>query len=246
MEERKFDETKFLLYKETGDESIFEEIVKDKEIRNYINSVCYQKLRSYPSTLMSFEDFSNLAYLVLWQCINKYKFKCPICGIQAKTEAVYKMHMSTKHEEYSEPSISISRYIKFNLGAWLQNEVRNEYADERKTNTMTVSVFSPGNGDELDDILSDKFIFEICQVDGLEDEVTFEHCMSNIINKFDKQTKEIFVFLFKEKMKQIEIANYLFNDGRYASEQSASVVVSRTIKNKIYPVLKEMYNKINS
>jgi hypothetical protein len=245
MEERKFDESKLLLYKETGDESIFEEIVNNKDIRNYINSVCQQKLRNYPSSLMGFEDFSNLAYLVLWQCIQKYKFRCPICGIQAKTEAVYKLHMLTKHKEYIEPATSISKYIKFNLGAYLQNELRKEYSEERKSNIMTVSIFSPGDTEDEDETLSDRMEFEICQTSNFEDEVTFKHCLKYIVDKFDEQTKEIFILLFIENLKQIDIANKLFRDGRYVSEQSASVVVSRTVRNKIYPVLKEMYNKIN-
>lgn len=245
MEERKFDESKILLYKETGEESIFEEIVKDSSIRSYINSVCQQKLRNYPSSLMSFDDFLNLAYLVLWQCIQKYKFRCPICGIQAKTESVYKLHMITKHGEYSDPLTSISKYIKFNLGAYLQNELRREYSEERKSNIMTVSIFSPGSDDEDDETMSDRMEFEICQTDNLESDITFKHCLKYTVDKFDQQTKEIFVLLFMDNMKQIDIANKLYKEGRYATEQSASVVVSRTIRNKIYPVLKEMYNKIN-
>ncbi len=245
MEERKFDEAKFLLYKETGDEAIFEDIIKSSEVRNYIYSVCQQKMRNYPSTLMALDDFINIAYLVVWQCIHKYRFRCPICGIQAKTESVYKLHVITKHGDYHEPSTSISKYIKFNLGAYLQNELRREYSEERKSNVMSVSIFSPSSGEEDDETLSDRMEFEISQNGSFEDEVTFNHCLNGIVDKFDKQTKEIFIMLFRDNMKQIDIANKLFNDKRYASEQSASVVVSRTIKNKIYPVLKDIYNKIH-
>ncbi|MDF2615476.1 MAG: hypothetical protein K0Q47_131 [Sedimentibacter sp.] len=245
MEEKKFDESKILLYKETGDESIFEEIISNKDIKKYIYSVCHDKMRNYPSSLMGFDDFESQAYLVLWQCIKKYKFRCPICGIQAKTESVYKLHMLTKHNEYREPATSISKYIKFNLGAYLQNELRKEYSEERKSNIMTVSIYSGQNSEEKDETINDRVEFEFCQSNGFEDDVVFKQFLNDLVDKFDSQTKEIFIMMFLENMKQIDIANTLYRQGRYASEQSASVVVSRTIKTKIYPAITEIYSKTN-
>lgn len=245
-EERKFDEAKLLRYKETEDPILFEEILKDKDIKRYTLYVCNQKLKNYPTSLLSLEDFKNIADLVLWQCILKYKFICPVCGLEAKSESMYKLHMITKHEEYNEPAVSISKYVKFNLGAYLQNELRKEYSIDRQANLQTTSLFSPAENNKHDEKDNDNYSsveYELTYDNKSENDFLFEDSMEKLMCKFDVVTKEIFYCLYKLNMKQVDIAIKFFNDGKYSSEQSAKVVISRIIKNKIKPVVEDFYSK---
>jgi hypothetical protein len=239
MIERKFNERLLLDFKENGGELLFEDVMKDKDLKKYVYYVCHQKMRSYPSTLMSFEDFTNIGYLVIWQCIQNFKFICPVCGIQTKTETMYKLHTNSKHGKFIEPEKSISEYIKFNLGAYLQNELRKEYSSSRKSNIMTEAIFSPEDNEE-DDFIGGVKEFEISGI-SMEDDIIFKSCINELISMFDNVTKDIFIYLYKHKLKQIEIAKILFEQNRYASEQSAAVVISRTLKNKIYPIVREFF-----
>lgn len=242
--ERKFDEEKLLLYKENEDPILFEEILKNKDIKRYTLYVCNQKFKNFPSTLLSMEDFKNIADLILWKCILKYKFICPVCGITTKTQSMYKLHM-TKHGEYQEPLVGISKYIKFNLGAYLQNELRKEYSIDRQSNISTTSLSPTSNVGENDYEINNtnSVEYEILGDYSIEDDYIFEDSMECLMKKFDPITKEIFYCMHKLNMKQVDIAIKLYNDGRYSSEQSAKVVISRIVKNKIRPVITEFYRK---
>lgn len=243
--ERRFDEEILLRYKETEDPELFEQILNNKDIKRYTLYVCNQKLKNYPTSMLSIEDFKNIADLVLWQCILKYRFICPVCGLEAKTEAMYKLHTITKHGEYHEPRASISRYIKFNLGAYLQNELRKEYSVDRQANLQTTSLFSPMGGDdyEKDNDNSNAIEYELSYSCSQENDFLFENSMDGLMCKFDSITREVFYYLYKLNMKQVDIAIKFFEDGKYSSEQSAKVVISRIIKNKIKPVIEDFYNK---
>lgn len=243
--ERKFNEEKLLRYKETEDQLLFEEILNEQDIKNYVSYVCNQKLKNFPSTLLSFDDFKNIADLILWQCILKYKFICPVCGIKTKTGSMYKLHMSTKHETYDEPLVSISKYIKFNLGAYLQNELRKEYSVDRQSNLSTISLFVPtfDNSSEHDNDNSNTLEYEIQDEASIEDKFIFDDCMEILMNSFDSVTKEIFHSIYILDMTPTEVAIKLFEEGRYTSEQSAKVIISRTLNSKIRPAIKEFYTK---
>lgn len=246
--ERVFNESLILKYKETGDEKLFEEIINDKNVKKYVNYVCHQKLRNSPTTMYSHDDLVNLGYLIIWQSIHKYRFICPICKKQAKTHTAYKLHCLTKHNQYHEPQVSINRYLKFNLGAYLQNEIRREYSLERKSNVMTLSIYSPMSESDSEDISStanDALEFDIASEHLLENEVVFAEIVEILKKQFDDLTREIFEFLYKDKMRQREIAVILYQQGRYSSEQSAAVVVSRIIKNKINPSIMKLYPELN-
>lgn len=234
-------------YKETNDEILFEQFINSKEIRSYVNYVCNQKLRNSPTTLYSQDDFVNLSFLIIWQAIHKYKFICPSCKKQAKTSIAYKLHTLTKHGEYQEPFVSITRYLKFNLGAYLQNEIRREYSIERKSNIMTLSIYSPTDGISSEDasITSiDALEYDFASEELLEDDVIFEDVLNLIKKEFDDLSKEIFERLYRDQLKQRDIAIILHERGRYSSEQSAAVVVSRVIKNKINPVIAKLYPEL--
>lgn len=245
--ERTFNEAMILKYKETGDESLFEEIINDKNIKNYVNYVCHQKLRNSPTTIYSHEDLVNVSYLILWQSIQKYRFICPCCKMQAKTYSAYKLHSLTKHNQYHEPVTSVSRYLKFNLGAYLQNEIRREYSLERRSNVMTVSIYSPmdeGSSDDISSTANDALEFDFASDQLLENEVVFGDIVEILKKQFDDLTKEIFEYLYLEKMQQRDIAIILYERGRYSSEQSAAVVVSRIVKNKINPSIMKLYPEL--
>lgn len=243
-----FDENLILKYKETGEEKLFEEIINDKNVKRYVNYVCHQKLRNLPTTMYSHEDLVNLGYLIIWQSIHKYRFICPICKKQAKTHTAYKLHCLTKHDQYHEPQPSINRYLKFNLGAYLQNEVRREYSLERKSNVLTVSIYSPLDRNDAEDISStanDAVEFDIASEHLLENEVVFTEIVEILKRQFDDLTREIFEYMYRDRMRQREIAVILHQEGRYSSEQSAAVVVSRIIKNKINPSILKLYPELN-
>jgi hypothetical protein len=237
---RKFDEEKFLLYKETDDEYLFAEIIKDQNLKNYIYKSCQQKLRNCPTTLYSIDDLVNISYLIIWQCIHKYRFICPICGIQAKLQSSYKLHAISKHSEYIDPLNSISRYVKFNLGVYLQNEIRKEYSLERRSNVMTINIYSPDEHEDYseDTLTNDRKEMEIVSSFVLEDRIILKEFIKDLLSQFDNFTKEIFIYLFEYEMKQCDVAEILYNQGKYSSSQSAAVVVSRIVKNKINPAIR--------
>ena len=246
--ERKFNEKLILNYKENPTEELFVQIISDKTIKKYITYVCNQKLKNAPTTLYSLEDLKNISYLVIWQAISKFRFICPICGIQAKSESTYKLHCITKHNEYMGYKVSISRYIKFNLGAYLQNEIRKEYSLERKSNVMTISIYSPEgaskNDSEDDYKANDSIEFDIASERIFETEFVFKEAIHEIKERFDPLSKEIFDYMFNENKKQNEIAEIFCRQGRYSSEQSAAVVISRTIKKKINPIIASLYPEL--
>jgi len=243
--ERKFNEELILEYKETNNEVMFQRIINDHDIKQYVNYVCGQKLRYSPTTLNSFEDLQNLSYLVLWQSIHKYKFICPCCGLHAKSFGAYKLHTLAKHEHYQEPRISISRFLKFNLGAYLQNEIKREYSLDRKSNVLTVNIFSPDE-EEMDIYGStiESTEFEIVSELSLEDEIVFKDLVEKVKDLLDLFSGEVFSYLYHDCMKQSEIAEMLYGQGRYASIQSAAVIVSRIVKTKINPVIISMYPEL--
>lgn len=248
--DRKFNESLILQYKETNDNLIFEQVIKDPDIKTYIKSLCIVKLRHSPTTLYSLDDLINIAYLIFWQSIHKYRFICPHCNLTAKTYAAYKLHAISKHGSFVEPKVSVTRYIKFNLGAYLQNEIRREYSTERKSNVMTINIFSP---DEHTDAKGEsESVYDNIEYTGpelssemsVENEIIFDDTVSHLMEKFDSLTQKIFKYLFNDRMKQNEIAYILYKEGRYSSEQSAKVVVSRILKSKINPVISDMYPEL--
>lgn len=244
--ERKFNEELILEYKETGSELLFQEIIQDKDVKKYINSVCMQKLRYSPTTLHSLEDLVNIGCLVIWQAIHKYRFICPGCNLHAKTQGAYKLHTLAKHMAYLEPKISISRFIKFNLGAYLQNEIKREYSFDRKSNVLTVNIFSPDDNEQADiyGSTSDSVELEIVSDLKVEDEIVFKDVIEKIEYLLEPLAKEIFSYQYRDDMKQREIANLLYKEGRYSSEQSAAVIVSRVIKTKINPLVISLYPEL--
>jgi len=240
MVERKFNERMLYDFKENGSDIKFEEIMKDKDLKKYVFYVCHQKMRNYPSTLMAFEDFVNIGYLIIWKRIQSFKFICPVCGIQTKTETMYKLHTNSRHGEFIEPEKSISEYIKFNLGAYLQNQLRREYTSSRKSNIMTEPVFSSSFGSDEEEVSSCYKEVETSEK-SMENDIVFKNHFNELINKFDKTTKEIFLYLFKYNYKQVEVAKILFKQNRYASEQSAAVVISKILRTKIHPIAREFF-----
>jgi hypothetical protein len=244
---RSFDEALIIKYKETNNESFFEEWINSSDIKKYVNYVCQQKLRNSPTNLYSQEDFVNLSYLILWQGIHKYRFICPFCKKQAKTSTAHKLHTLTKHGQYEEPKVSITRYLKFNLGAYLQNEIRREYSIERKSNVMTLSIYSPLDevgSDDTSSTSNDALEYDFASEESMEDEIVFDEILVLIKKQFDELTKEIFELIYRDRLKQRDVAVILFNRGRYSSEQSAAVVVSRVIKNKINPAVASLYPEL--
>jgi hypothetical protein len=243
-------EDKIFEYKDTNDEALFEQIIGDKNVKTYVTYTCHQKLKNSPTTLYSLDDLMNIAFLVLWQSIHKYRFICAHCKKQAKTHTAFKLHMVTKHEQYEEPAVSITRYLKFNLGAYLQNHIRAEYSQERRSNVMTISIYSPieeNNSEEHSKTSNDNIEFHQTMVSDelIENEFVFKDSIKGIVSNFDNFTKEVFSYLYEDRMKQIEIAELLFKAGRYSSEQSAAVVVSRIVKNKINPALMTLYPELS-
>ena len=234
---RLFNEELLLKFKENNSELLFEDIMYDKDLKSYVRSVCTIKMRSYPTALLTIDDFINIGYLVIWKCINSYKFICPVCKIYTKTEIMYKLHTEKKHGKFLEPKKNITEYIKFNLGAYLQNELRKEYSASRKSNIMTSPIFSP------DDDTENMSLKEIeISIEDMENNVIFKNTINDLLKLFDDIAREIFIYLYKYNLKQIEIAKILFKQNRYASEKSAAVVVSRILKSKIYPTVREFLN----
>lgn len=241
--ERKFNEELILSYKETSDDDKFTKIMNDTDIKKYVSAVAMQKLKNAPTTLHSFEDLYNLGFLIIWQSIHKYRFICPKCGIKAKTYSMYKLHTTVKHGEYLEPHTSISQYLKFNLGSYLQNEIRGEYSYSNKTNVMTIGIFSGlDEGEEGPE--GDSLEYDLVSDFNLEDIIIFEDSIRRLKEKLDPQTQKIFSFWFDDGLKQQDIAAIFYERGYYSSEQSAAVVVSRTIKQKITPMLSNLYPEI--
>lgn len=245
--ERNFNEGLILRYKETEDELLFRQIINDPDILKYIKYVCSQKLRYSPTTLNSFEDMINISYLIIWQSIHKYRFICTICGLHAKSESAYKLHTLAKHGEHLEPKVNISRFLKFNLGAYLQNVIKSEYSLDRKSNVLTINIFSPDESTEGENSSGSangtefEIVSEIC----LESEIIFKDMITKVEELLDPMSREVFIYLYVNDMKQREIANLLYKQGRYTSEQSAAVIVSRIVKTKINPIVISMYPELN-
>lgn len=249
--ERKFDEELILEYKETDNEFLFQSIIQNTDMKKYIAFVCAQKIRHSPTTLYSLEDLMNIGYLVIWQSIHKYRFICPECGLHAKSNGAYKLHQLAKHGHYNEPKIGISRFLKFNLGAYLQNEIKREYSYERKTNVLTINIFTPGEG-KYDDISGSAYTdwesqsaeFDIVSDTNMESDIVFKDVVEKVKDLLDPLSQEVFTYLFNNCMKQREIANLLYKQGRYSSEQSAAVIVSRIVKTKINPIIISLYPEL--
>jgi hypothetical protein len=243
--ERKFDEGRILEYKETNDERLFQEIIQDINVRKYINYVCGQKIKNSPTTLYSLEDLVNISYLVIWQAIHKFRFICPVCDLHAKSNGAYKLHTLARHGSYVEPKVSISRYLKFNLGAYLQNTIKREYSIDRRSNVMTINIFSPDEAD-TDSYGSTyegtklEIVSNVC----LEETIIFQDVIEKVKNMLEPFSMEVFEHLYKGNLKQKEIAALFYEQGRYTSEQSAAVVISRVIKNKINPIIVSMYPEL--
>jgi hypothetical protein len=243
--ERKFNEELILEYKDTGCEDLFQTIITGKDIKKYVTYVCDQKLRHSPTTLYSMDDLTNIGYLVIWQSIHKYKFICPECGLHAKSNGAYKLHTLAKHGQYIEPKVSISRFLKFNLGAYLQNTIKREYSLDRKSNVLTVNIFSPD--DDTEEIYGStpkgaelEIVSDVC----LESAIVFKDVIEKVKGLLDPFAQEVFTYLYSDDMKQREIASFLHGQGRYSSEQSAAVIVSRVVKTKINPIIATLYPEL--
>lgn len=236
-----FNEDRIHEYKRTGDDDLFGKILS--ELEGYIKTTCYQKLRNSPSTLYSMEDLISIAQVIVWQAIEKFIFICPECKAEFSTFELFNNHAIMKHNKELEPTPNISKYIKFNMGAYLQNEIRKEYCEDRKTNILTIDIFSPNQDDDEDSSHNSRLENSII-TNNIEDDIIFNTIIKSIVIKFDEATREIFTLVFEEKMKQKEVAEKLFERGEYSSVDSAKVIVSRNIKNKIIPAIKEVF--INS
>lgn len=246
MAKMTFNEDLVLEYLETNDEDIFIQIINTEDVKKYVNYVCRIKLANAPTTLFSHEDFVNIAYLIIWQSIKKYRFLCPVCGKQAKTASAYKLHTITKHEEYIEPKTSINKYLKFNLGSYLQNEIRREYSLDRKSNVATVNLYSPLEEDELDGKSRASSIeSELTEKDGVESPTIFKDVVESAMKHFDEFTKDIFNYIYIDRLRQTDIAEILYKQGKYSTIDSARVVVSRTIRKKISPCLIKYYPELS-
>jgi hypothetical protein len=129
------------------------------------------------------------------------------------------------------------------MGSYLQNELRREYSKERQSNVMTISLFSPCNNEDDDVNYGNQY--DAISKSNIENDVEFKNCIELLLEKFDPFTKEIFTYLYKGNLKQVDIATIFHKEGRYSTEQSAAVVITRTIKNKICPIIEEFFGKIN-
>jgi hypothetical protein len=112
---------------------------------------------------------------------------------------------------------------------------------------MTVSIYSPmdeGSSDDISSTANDALEFDFASDQLLENEVVFGDIVEILKKQFDDLTKEIFEYLYLEKMQQRDIAIILYERGRYSSEQSAAVVVSRIVKNKINPSIMKLYPEL--
>jgi hypothetical protein len=224
-------------------QEIFEELYNDREIRKLFMSMSRKNINNCPTTLYDCDDLLSVAYIEMWRSIINYKFICPICHIRALTEKAYKKHMKKKHKKYLEPDPTISKYVLYNVGVYLQNRIRDEYNIKRMSNHSfnQINLFSP---EEEDDIKSKREIeyseYLIQQDSDFQDEIMFKVLVDDVLKDEDEITKDIFNAYIKGYRKS-DIAEDLYKKGIYLTKQSAAVIVSR----KIRDIISKFSNKIN-
>jgi tRNA(Ser,Leu) C12 N-acetylase TAN1 len=98
--------------------------------------------------------------------------------------------------------------------------------------------------DDTSSTSNDALEYDFASEESMEDEIVFDEILVLIKKQFDELTKEIFELIYRDRLKQRDVAVILFNRGRYSSEQSAAVVVSRVIKNKINPAVASLYPEL--
>lgn len=224
-----------LKFKETQNSVLLEEILKDDELKRYINVYVRKKLNDSPSSLYSFEDLVNITYTKVWEAINKYKFICPECGERFVRETKFISHCIKTHGKLFDPKVSIKKYVFYVVGVYIKNTIRDEYSSNRKTNWSLnqVPVFSMFEESETEDSgknVESYFLgFENCSSIH-ENDILFNIIVDTIIKGWPTLAKFIFECYIQQGMKQTDIAEILFRGGRYCSKQSASVIVSKTLK----------------
>ena len=220
-----------LLYKKTSDESIFNNIIKNKHVKLLLCSMARKKINYSPTTLNDLDDLLSVSYIELWRSIKNYKFICPKCGIKTSDEDAYNRHVKQKHKQYMEPKPTIDKYILYNIGVYVQNCIRDEYNISRKSNHFMNqdNIFSPVEEAETkssSDMKLQKMETKYFMSEDIQNEVVFKMVLDDIIKDEDEITKKIFSSYMKGHYK-CDIAEDLYQTGIYRSRDSAAVMVSR-------------------
>ena len=220
-------------FKETGDERILNEVMT--KMSKFINAVAWKKSTQSPTGLHTKDDLESIAKATIWRAIGKFNFYCPHCSLISLSEKGYRKHCKNAHGvKYLIPKVTIVKFVKYQIGTYLQNAIKTEYSIKNKSNVLTIPIFRPGFEDNTKSENEVKYfnldkLYE--STDFVNDEI-FKQLLELSSKNLDEFSNEILQCLI-QNMSQREIANMLYDKGKYSSIESAAVMVSRTIKNKI-------------
>lgn len=225
-----------IMFKEKQGDSneIFTQLMNDRDIKKLFASMAFNNIRNSPTTMLDQDDLVSIAFIEMWRALSKYKFICPVCGLKALTHNAYQRHVNKAHGTYLEPKPTIDKYILYNAGAYMQNAIRNEYNEGRKTNHSLnqVNLFSPQDEEENKSRSDIEFTgFDLLYTkNDLQDDVILKLIFEEFLNNEDEITRQIFYARFMFGYKNTDIADLLYRKGVYGTLQSASVMVSRKVK----------------
>lgn len=238
-----------LKFKETQKIEDFEAVIKEEEMNRFITSTCRKKLGHCPTSLYDINDLINIAYVQVWRSINDYKFICPVCGLRAFTEKHFLDHVKNRHNTILRPKKEIEQHVIYNVGAYIQNAIRGEYADIRKSNIGTINIFSSffndgtNSEEEIENSKAEGYFLGLERCSSInENEIIFKILMSTVMEKFDLMSRKIFNMYIFDNMRQTDIAEILLREGAYSSKQSAAMMVSRKLK-EIFRSLTSIYTE---
>jgi hypothetical protein len=228
-----------LRFKASGDEETLREIFKA------LDSVIYQqsmtKMGQCNSGLNTLEDFKIMSQQIIWKAIMDYKFICPCCGIKAKTEKAYRIHMEEKHNcnkkvngktvKMAIPYSNIYFFVVKVLVNMLSNVVRDEYKIKRMANSnnfkeMAIAPYS--DSEQISDVFD-----TIESTENTEELVISKDIIQSLMEKVELEGNKVHLFLLKGLMQgytKTVLAQSMANAGLYKNVNSAKCSLSRAIK----------------
>lgn len=84
------------------------------------------------------DDFESIGQVVIWKCLQTYKFVCPICDKQFKNFESYLRHPHNQ-QRVKIPKFSLKSYIKLRILSKFQACIKREVAQKRTPKSSFVS-----------------------------------------------------------------------------------------------------------
>lgn len=95
-----------------------------------------RRLRGVPQVPIGEDDLVQLGLIALWESVERYRFRCPVCPRSAMTEGDFSNHTLRAHGTILLPSPPLFVFVHAEVGRAMEHEVRRYTRRARYTSEL--------------------------------------------------------------------------------------------------------------